>query len=128
MAQCYYWNINYITFQWFTRGLFSKYTKTSVFWKHRWLMGICIDPCTSTQRRDMIERLSKLYTVRILSRKLFAQMLRSLPFLISFAHVMFSEAILCGQKQILKMRVTYVTSHHWFSIPTTLQHGHNICI
>ena len=22
-----YWNVNYITFQWFTIGLFSKYTK-----------------------------------------------------------------------------------------------------
>ena len=28
MAQCNYWNVNYITFQWFTIGLFSKYTKT----------------------------------------------------------------------------------------------------
>ena len=55
-------------------------------------------------------------------------MLRSLPFLINFAHVMFSEVIVCGQKQILKMRVTYVTLHQWFSFPTTLQHGHNICI
>ena len=27
MAQCSYWNVNFITFQWFTLGLFSKYTK-----------------------------------------------------------------------------------------------------
>ena len=27
MAQCNYWKVNYITFQWFTVGLFSKYTK-----------------------------------------------------------------------------------------------------
>ena len=26
VAQCYYWNVNYITFQWFTIGLFSKFT------------------------------------------------------------------------------------------------------
>ena len=34
---------------------------------------------------------------------------------------MFSEVILKGQKQIIKMHVTDVTSHQWFSIPTTLQ-------
>ena len=27
MAQCNYWNVNYIMFQWFTIGLFSKYNK-----------------------------------------------------------------------------------------------------
>ena len=27
VAQFNYWNVNYITFQWFTIGLFSKYTK-----------------------------------------------------------------------------------------------------
>ena len=27
MVQCNYWNVNYIKFQWFTIGLFSKYTK-----------------------------------------------------------------------------------------------------
>ena len=25
--RCNYWNVNYITFQWFTIGLFSKYAK-----------------------------------------------------------------------------------------------------
>ena len=48
--------------------------------------------------------------------------------LISFAHAMFSEVILRGQKQIIKMHVTEVTSHQWFSIPTTLQNSHNLCI
>ena len=27
MPQCNYWNVNYIMFQWFTTGLFSKDTK-----------------------------------------------------------------------------------------------------
>ena len=27
MAQCNYWNVNYIAFQWLTIGFFSKYTK-----------------------------------------------------------------------------------------------------
>lgn len=26
VARCYYWNVNYIAFQWFTAGLFRKYT------------------------------------------------------------------------------------------------------
>ena len=33
MAQCNYWNVNYITFQWFTIGLFSKYTKNVKYLK-----------------------------------------------------------------------------------------------
>ena len=48
--------------------------------------------------------------------------------IINFAHAMFLEVILSGQKQIIKMHVTDVTSHQWFSIPTTLQNGHNLCI
>ena len=47
--------------------------------------------------------------------------------LINFAHAIFSEVILWGKKQIIKMYVTYVKSHQWFSIPTTLQNGHNQC-
>ena len=27
MTQCFYWNVNCITFQWLTLGLFRKYTK-----------------------------------------------------------------------------------------------------
>ena len=30
VAQCNYWNVNYITFQRFTIGLFSKYTKNVI--------------------------------------------------------------------------------------------------
>ena len=27
MAHCSYWNVNYVTFQWYTVGLLNKYTK-----------------------------------------------------------------------------------------------------
>ena len=27
MVRCCYWNVNHITFQWFTIGILSKYTK-----------------------------------------------------------------------------------------------------
>ena len=39
MAQCNYWNVNYITYQWFTIGLFifSKCTKNVNIWEyHIW--------------------------------------------------------------------------------------------
>ena len=38
---------------------------------------------------------------------------------------MFSEVILWGQKQIIKMYVTDVTSYLWLSILTTLQTREN---
>ena len=47
---------------------------------------------------------------------------------ISFAHAMFSEVILRGQKWITKMHVIDVTSHQSFGIPSTLPNGHNRCI
>ena len=61
--------------------------------------------------------------------KLFAQILR-IPVYLSYQFCTFYvlDVILWGQKQIIKIYVTDVTSHHWFIFPTTLHNGHNLCI
>ena len=56
IAKCNYWNVNYITFQWFTIALFSKYTKyvnmtelsAILHWKKQWT-----ETCTIEDRNQM---------------------------------------------------------------------------